>query len=43
MKAFSHYIGEILTTMTDILQPQNFEQLEQYGFSDGSSPGACRR
>jgi internalin A len=36
MKAFYEQIGEILATVTDILQPQDFEQLKAYGFSDGS-------
>ena len=40
MKSFSHHIGEILATVTDILQPRNFEELEKYGFSD--IPGAGR-
>jgi internalin A len=40
MKDFSHQIGEILATVTDILQPRDFEQLKSYGFSDG--PGGPR-
>jgi TIR domain len=34
MKEFAHQIGNILTTVTDILQPSNFEELERYGFAD---------
>src|ERR1700730_8844715 len=34
MKSFSHQIGEILATVTDILQPKEFEQLVKYGFFD---------
>ncbi len=32
MKDFSHHIGDILETITDILQPRSFEELEKYGF-----------
>jgi internalin A len=40
MKDFSHHIGEILATVTDILQPRDFEELKSYGFSD--APGGGR-
>jgi internalin A len=32
MKTFSSQIGNILATVTDILQPRNFEELERFGF-----------
>jgi internalin A len=32
MKEFSHHIGDILSAVADILQPQTFEQFEKYGF-----------
>jgi internalin A len=34
MKEFAHQIGNILGTVTDILQPRTFEELERYGFAD---------
>ena len=34
MKEFAHQIGPILATVTDILQPRTFEELERYGFAD---------
>jgi hypothetical protein len=36
-KKFSREVSEILAIVTDILQPQDFEQLKRYGFSDCSS------
>jgi internalin A len=39
MKDFSHQIGEILATVTDVLQPRDFEELKSYGFSDGPGGG----
>jgi internalin A len=33
MKDFSRHIGDILTTVTDILQPRTFEDFEKYGFN----------
>jgi internalin A len=32
MKKFSREIGDILASVTDILQPRDFEEFEQYGF-----------
>jgi internalin A len=32
MKKFARQIGDILSTVADILQPRDFEQLERYGF-----------
>jgi internalin A len=37
MKEFAHQIGNILATVTDILQPRNFEELEKYGFGEPGS------
>jgi internalin A len=34
MKEFARQIGNILATVTDILQPRTFEELERYGFAD---------
>jgi internalin A len=34
MKQFETQIGDILATVTDILQPRTFEELEQYCFTD---------
>ncbi|NEW99350.1 leucine-rich repeat domain-containing protein [Rhodopseudomonas sp. BR0G17] len=34
MKEFAHQIGDILSTITDILQPRTFEELKQYGLAD---------
>ena len=34
MKDFSHHIGDILTTVADILQPRSFEEFEKYGLDD---------
>jgi TIR domain/Uncharacterized alpha/beta hydrolase domain (DUF2235) len=34
MKEFAQQIGNILATVTDILQPRTFEELERYGFAD---------
>ena len=34
MKDFSSHIGDILTTVADIVQPRTFEDLEKYGFAD---------
>jgi internalin A len=41
MKEFSNHISEILATVTDILQPRDFEQLIKYGFSDGPIGGSA--
>jgi hypothetical protein len=38
MKGVSQRISEILATVTDILQPQDFEQLKIYGFTDSPTP-----
>jgi internalin A len=32
MKKFARQIGDILSTVADIVQPRDFEQLERYGF-----------
>jgi internalin A len=32
-KDISHHIGDLLATVTDILQPRSFEEFEQYGFA----------
>jgi internalin A len=32
MKDFSRHIGDILTTIADVLHPRTFEEFEQYGF-----------
>jgi internalin A len=32
MKEFSRHIGDVLTTVADILQPRNFEDFETYAF-----------
>jgi hypothetical protein len=32
MKDFSHHIGNILATVTDILQPRSFDEFEKYAF-----------
>jgi internalin A len=37
MKDFSHHIGDILTTVADILQPRSFEEFEKYGLDDGQN------
>ena len=34
MKQFEYQIGDILATVTDILQPRTFEELKLYGFAD---------
>ena len=34
MKDFSYHIGDILETVTDILQPRSFEEFEKYGLSE---------
>ena len=34
MRIFSQEIGEIVATLTDILQPKTFEEFEKYGFAD---------
>jgi internalin A len=34
MKEFAYQIGNILATVTDILQPRSFEELKRYGFTD---------
>lgn len=34
MKEFAHQIGDILSTITDVLQPRTFEELKQYGLAD---------
>jgi len=33
-KDFSHHVGDILATVTDILQPRSFEEFEKYGLHD---------
>jgi internalin A len=40
MKRFSRQIGDVLATVTDILQPRNFEDLESYGFLEGPGHGS---
>ena len=40
MKRFSRQIGDVLATVTDILQPCNFEDLERYGFLEGPGHGS---
>jgi internalin A len=42
MKRFSNHIGEILATVTDILQPRDFADLEKYGFADLPGDGPKR-
>ena len=34
MLDFAHHVSDILATMADIVQPQSFEELAQYGLSD---------
>ena len=38
MKDFSSHIGDILTTVADIVQPSTFEDLEKYGFDQPMEP-----
>ena len=37
MKEFALQIGDILSTVADILQPRSFEELVKYGFDDPSA------
>ena len=39
MKEFHNQVGRILSLVTDILQPQDFEQLVKYGLSDAGVGG----
>jgi internalin A len=39
MKDFSYHIGDILETVTDILQPRDFEEFERYGLSETPNNG----
>lgn len=38
MQDFAHRVGDVLSTIADVVQPRSFEELEKYGLDDLADP-----